>query len=212
MTSNPILNVPEDTGRERMTTIIIDIESQNEYEERLNTPLRGILKNPEPNRENDEIFEARVTSACISLVLIIIWIPIIVMDLDFGFFESNCTTKEPNDNSFIHLIKLKIYLLVSGFVGIVSLGAILTAIYLFDPKLDRASNIYLYNITFATMYLTSLFLIIWNIMGAITFWGFIFNNKTCGQDFINYMYVSLVIKLISSLYTIYGTYSAISSY
>jgi hypothetical protein len=206
MNTNSNLRVEEDKN---MTTIIIDIESHNE--EQLFTPLRGILKNNDSNREKDEIFEARVTSACISLILIIIWIPIITLDLYFGFSESTCSTKEPNDNLFKHLIKLKIYLLVSGFTGIVSLGAILTAIYLFDPKLDRAYNIYLYNITFATMYLTSLFSIVWNIMGAITFWGFIFNNKTCGQNFITYMYVSLIIKLISSLYTIYGTYNAISS-
>jgi hypothetical protein len=205
MITNSILHIQEDT----IMTTIIDIESQSE--EQLNIPLRGILKNPDSNRENDEIFEARVTSACFSLILLIIWIPIITLDLYFGFSESTCSTKEPNDNSFKHLIKLKIYLLVSGFVGIVSLGGILTAIYLFDPKLDRASNIYLYNITFATMYLTSMFLIFWNIMGAITFWGFIFNNNICGQNFITYMYVSLIIKLISSLYTIYGTYTAISS-
>jgi hypothetical protein len=211
MTTNPILDIQEGMNRDRMTTIIIDIESQNESKESLDKPLRGILKNPDSNIENDEIFEARVTSACISIILIIIWIPIITLDLYFGFSESTCSTKEPNDNSFKNLIKLKIYLLVSGFIGIVSLGAILTAIYIFDPKLDRASNIYLYSITFATMYLTSMFLIIWNIMGAITFWGFIFDNKACGENFITYMYVSLIIKLISSLYTIYGTYSYVSS-
>ena len=196
MITNSNLHMHEDT----IMTSIIDIESQSE--EQLNIPLRGILKNPDSNIENDEIFEARVTSACISIILIIIWIPIITLDLYFGFSESTCSTKEPNDNSFKHLIKLKIYLLVSGFVGIVSLGGILTAIYIFDPKIGRAYNIYLYSITFATMYLSSLFLIIWNIMGAITFWGFIFNNKACGQTFITYIFVSLIIKLISSLITI----------
>jgi hypothetical protein len=197
MIANSNLRVPEDTNA---SNIIIDIESQNE--EQLYTPLRGILKKPDSNRENDEIFEARVTTACSSIILIIIWIPIITLDLYFGFSESTCSTKEPNDNTFKNLIKLKIYLLVSGFVGIVSLGGILTAIYIFDPKLDRAYNIYLYSITFASMYLTTLFLIIWNILGAITFWGFVFNNKTCGQTFITYMFVSLIIKLISSLITI----------
>jgi hypothetical protein len=43
-------------------------------------------------------------------------------------------------------------------------------------------------------------------MGAITFWGFIFNNKSCEQNFTTYMFVSLVIKLISSLCTIYAKY------
>jgi hypothetical protein len=205
MNTNSNLRVEEDKN---MTTIIIDIEAHNE--EQLYTPLRGILKNNDSNRENDEIFEARVTSVCSSLILIIVWIPIIALDLDFGFTECNCSTKEPH-YKFLNLINLKIYLLVSGFAGIVSLGAILTAIYLFDPKLDRASNIYLYRTTFATMYLSSLFSIVWNIMGAITFWGFIFNNKTCEQNFITYMFISLVIKLISSLCTIYATYIAINS-
>ena len=196
MNANSNLRIPEDTN------IIIDIESHNESKESLYTPLRGILKNPDSNRENDEIFEARVTSICSSIILILIWIPIITLDLYFGFSENTCSTKEPNDKSFKNLIKLKIYLLVSGFIGIVSLGAILTAIYIFHQKLDRASNIYLYSITFATMYLTYLFSIIWNIMGAITFWGFIFDNKTCGQNFITYIFVSLIIKLLSSLITI----------
>lgn len=205
MNTNSNLRVEEDKN---MTTIIIDIEAHNE--EQLYTPLRGILKNNDSNRENDEIFEARVTSICSSLILIIVWIPIIALDLDFGFTECNCSTKEPH-YKLLNLINLKIYLLVSGFTGIVSLGAILTAIYLFDPKLDRASNIYLYRTTFVTMYLTSLFSIVWNIMGSITFWGFIFNNKTCEQNFITYMFISLVIKLISSLCTIYATYIAINS-
>ena len=202
MSTNPILHINEDINRERMTTIIIDIESPNEAKESSEAPLRGILRNPEANRASEEIFEARLASVCFSAILIIIWIPIIVMDLDFGFSESNCTAKVPNDNSFKSLIKLKIYLLVSGFVGIVSLGSILTAIYIFDPKRERGYNGYLYSITFATMYLTYLFSIIWNIMGAITFWGFIFNNTTCEQNYISYMFVSLIIKFISSLITI----------
>ena len=205
MNANSNLRIPEDTN------IIIDIESQNESKESLYTPLRGILKNPDSNRENDEIFEARVTSICSSIILIIIWIPIITLDLYFGFSESTCSTKEPNDNSFKNLIKLKIYLLVSGFIGIVSLAAILTAIYIFHQKLDRASNIYLYSITFATMYLTYLFSIIWNFMGSITFWGFIFDNKTCGQNFITYIFVSLIIKLLSSLITIILHYNVMTS-
>jgi hypothetical protein len=204
MNTNSNIQVEEDKN---MTTII-DIESQSE--EQLYTPLRGILKNADSNRVNDEMFEARVTSACFSLILIIVWLPIIGLDIDFGFTEGNCSTKEPH-YKLLNLIKLKIYLLVSGFMGIVSLGSMLTAIYLFDPKQDRASNIYLYRITFATMYLTSVFSIVWNVIGAITFWGFIFNNETCGQNFINYMFVSLIIKLMSSLCTIYATYSAISS-
>lgn len=201
MIANPILHINEDINRERMTTIIIDIESPNEAKESSVTPLRGILRNPDANRESEEIFEARLTSVCFSAILIIIWIPIIVMDLGFGFSESNCSTKVPH-YKFLKLITLKTYLLVSGFVGIVSLGAVLTAIYIFDPKRERGYNCYLYSITFATMYLTYLFSIIWNIMGAITFWGFVFNNTSCEQNFISYMFVSLIIKFISSIITI----------
>jgi hypothetical protein len=211
MTTNPILHNKEDITRERLTTIIIDTELQNEVKESSCTPLRGILRNPDANRESEEIFEARLVSVCFSVILIIIWIPIIVMDLDFGFSENTCSTKQPNDDSFKNLIVLQIYLLVSGFIGIVSLGAILTSIYLFDPQLDRASNIYIYRVTFVTMYLTSAFLVVWNIMGAIAFWGFIFNNTNCEQQFISYMFVSLVIKLMSSLCTMYATYIAITS-
>lgn len=210
MSTNQILHINEDTNRERMTTIIIDIESQTESKESLDTPLRGILRNTDANRESEEIFEARVTSVCFSAILIIIWIPIIFLDLYFGFTESVCLTKEPH-YKFLKLITLKTYLIVSGLIVMVGLWAILTTIYLFDPKLDRASNIYLYRITFVTMYLTSAFLVVWNIMGAIAFWGFIFNNKTCEQNFISYMFISLIIKLTSSLCTMYATYIAITS-
>jgi hypothetical protein len=210
MITNPILHINADINRERMTTIIIDIESNNESNESLETPLRGILRNASANREVEEIFETRVTSVCFSAILIIIWIPIIFLDLYFGFTESVCLTKEPH-YKFLKLITLKTYLIVSGLIVMTGLWAILTTIYLFDPKLDRASNIYLYRLTFVTMYLTSAFSVVWNIMGAITFWGFIFNNINCEQNFISYMFVSLVIKLISSVCTMYATYIAITS-
>jgi hypothetical protein len=206
MNTNSKLHLPEDSN---MTTII-DIESQNEtnvIEEHL---LKGILRNNDANRASDEIIEARIVAICASFVLIVVSIPFIVCDLYFGFSESNCSTKEPHYNVFEKLLPLKIYLLVSGFSGIFSLGSILTAIYLFDSALDKASYVCLYNITFLIMYLTCLFSLVWNVLASITFWGFIFNNKICNTNFTNYVFVSLVIKLLSSFCTIYRAYTSSS--
>jgi hypothetical protein len=215
MNTNSNLNIIEDTN---MITIDIDIESQSEPNEenleRLDTPLRGILKNPDANRDIDEIFEARIVTVCTSFVLIIVSLPFIICDLYFGFTENNCSTKEPRYNKIEKLLPLKIYLLVSGFMGIISLGSILTAICLFDPRLDKASFVCLYGITFLTMYITSLFSAVWNALAAITFWGFIFNNQTCETNFTSYIFISLIIKLISSicvsLCSIYSAYNHMS--
>lgn len=179
------------TDRERMETIIIDIETPNETSiENLDTPLRGILKNTDTDSEHNEIYEIRVLNTCISLVILVISIPIIVCDLYFGFNKNNCSTKPHNS------IVLKNYLILSGFIGIVSLPCILTNIWLFKTKLDRCSNIYLYSCTIITLRIMSLLSIVINIIAAITFWGLIFNNKTCDQTFIDYMSFTLIIKLL----------------
>ena len=41
-----------------------------------------------------------------------------------------------------------------------------------------------------------LFNVIWNIIGAIIFWGNIYKNNNCDDDVSTYIFVSLIIKLI----------------
>lgn len=43
--------------------------------------------------------------------------------------------------------------------------------------------------------LVNLFLIIWNILGAIIFWG-LMDTTNCSDTIYNYMFASLIIKLV----------------
>jgi hypothetical protein len=177
--------------------LFIDIESQDETYT-LDTPLRGILKNTDRDTIS-EIIEVKIATICISLILLTVSLPIIICDLYFGFSGDICSMIKLEN-----LFGLRIYLLVNGFIGIVSLSFILAMINIFQTRIDRHSYIYLYGITLYITIIISILSLVANIMTYITFWGYIYYNKLCdfSSSFVTYMIVSLICKTISTLCTI----------
>lgn len=171
---------------------IIDIEAQNDKKEatipELEVRLKGILKNPTENTIDEKLAELRIFKCCFSLLIVIIMTPIIVSDLYFGFSDTSCSREQPDELE----ISLRLYLLVSGFTGLSAMLSLIVGVCMFSEEgiLCCSSTI---------MVIIALFNLIWNILGAIVFWGYIYGNGTCDKSFSTYMFVSLIIKLCSSL-------------
>jgi hypothetical protein len=119
-------------------------------------------------------------------------VPIIVVDLYFGFTDTSCVKTEPDGLD----ISMKLYLLVSGFFNMGIMLAYIASICLFAEKDDISCSR-----SMCCAYLTGAIglLTIWNILGAIVFWGTIYGEKICNKNVSTYIFGSLIIKLIGNL-------------
>lgn len=172
-----------------LSVINNDIESGNNNNDKI---LKGILK-----RSNDLEDEDRasliVLKMCTTLFMIIILTPIIVCDIYFGFNDTSCINETPNTINYT----MKLYLLVSGFI---SLSWLLIIIFInCSLSIDNDISMSLICIKYIGV-IVVLFNLIWNILGAVTFWGLIYKEEICDSKITTYIYVSLIIKLVSSLF------------
>ena len=118
--------------------------------------------------------------------------PIVFCDLYFGYKDNTCI------NEPVGILNLKNYLIVYGWtvVGILSL----ITFCLFFTNMDS----YNYNVgclvcrTIIFSFITAIigcFMLIWNIIGAIIFW-YLMDTTGCSSNIYNYVFVSLIIKII----------------
>ena len=177
----------------------IDIEAQNDKKEvskpELEIRLKGILKDPNQNAIDEKLVERRLLQICVSLLVIIIMTPIIVSDLYFGFSDTSCSREQPDGLE----MNLRLYLLVSGFTGLSAMILIITGAWTLlsdDMVGEKVCTLCCGSIMIMGIVLFNL---IWNILGAVTFWKYVYGNGTCDKSFSTYMFVSLIIKLCSSL-------------
>jgi len=194
MNSTQDLNI-NSSEKERLESVNFqDLEAQTiistvEPIQNLQIPLKGILKKPvEDNISHDT--KLVVVKICSTICFLIIMVPIIVSDLYFGFTDSTCVSKEPNNLA----ISMKLYLLVSGFVGTAALLTCITSICCLSNNSD--SNIINLLCTTFISYILIVFNVIWNIFGAIVFWGTIYPENICSKTTTTYIFISLVIKFI----------------
>lgn len=165
----------------------------------IQTPLKGILKKPEEYIYEQKRIEVRLFKLCFILLFIVIMTPIIFCDLYFGFTDISCSRENPDKLD----INLRLYLIVSGFVGLSTLFIILIIIILFDHNTNSESNILdIYYYQFSILFiLISLFNLIWNIIGGIVFWEYNYGTSKCNKTISTYLFVSLIIKFVGSLFT-----------
>jgi len=156
--------------------------------------LKGILKNSN-NVDHEASTGLVVIKLCTTLLIIVLTMPIIVCDLYFGFYDNSCVNEMPDGLNYT----MKLYLLVSGFMG---LSWVLVIIY-------TTCSLSINNDTTTSMICTGCiglivltFNLIWNILGAVTFWGSIYKGGHCDSETSTYIYVSLIIKLTGNLITL----------
>ena len=201
MNTNSNLPIPES---EKMSSIIIDIESdiesQNETKKEVHheikVPLRGILKNTKENIIYNDKIEQRFMKLCFALIILIIMTPIIFCDLYFGFTDLSCSREQPDELA----ITVKLYLIVSGFVGLSVMTAIFIGIACFDFDENYANDLFIMSCCSCGAICLELFNLVWNILGAVVFWEYIYGNGNCNKNFSTYVFVSLIIKFISILF------------
>ena len=206
MNTNSNLQVLSET--ERMTSIVIDIESQNETKEEiiqetkteLQISLKGILRKPDDQFADNIEVEKKLIKICLGLLVLVIMSPIIVCDLYFGFTDSSCSREQPDELA----ISLKLYLLVSGFVGLSVMTLTLFGITCLDLDNNSENDLFSmccgYCVKFRVI-CVGLFNFIWNIIGAVVFWGYIYGNDNCDKTFSTYVFVSLIIKFVGTLFS-----------
>jgi hypothetical protein len=182
-TVSPVFNNDIESGSNNSNSSI----SSNEK-----AVLKGILK-----KSHDEEDESRaglfVIKLCSTLVMIVLTTPIIVCDLYFGFSDNSCINEMPDGFNYT----MKLYLLVSGFMG---LSWLLFIIYTTcSLSINNDNNQTSIICAGCIGLIVLLFNLIWNILGAVTFWGSIYKRGHCDSETSTYIYVSLIIKLIATL-------------
>ena len=192
------MNSQNNIVSETLTNLSVsDLEAQitdnsiNQNGDTGSVPLKGILRREiPPTSDNDAVIIILKTSSVI--FILIIAVPIIVVDLYFGFTDTSCVKTEPDGLD----ISMKLYLLVSGFFNMGIMLAYIASICLFAEKDDISCSR-----SMCCAYLTGAIglLTIWNILGAIVFWGTIYGDKICKKNVSTYIFVSLIIKLIGNL-------------
>lgn len=166
-------------------TSSISSNTNNEF-----VSLKGILKKSN-HVEDDSRTGLLVIKLCTTLLMIIIATPIIVCDIYFGSTDNSCINEMPDGFNYT----MKLYLLVSGFMGLSWLLFIICTTCAFSINTNDSTIIFVKCIGLIVL----IFNLIWNILGAATFWGSIYKGGHCDLTTSTYIYVSLILKLIGTL-------------
>ena len=168
-----------------------DVESQTDSStlEPISILKKDLL--PEPRHD---VGMAIILKICSTILILVIGTPIIVSDLYFGFMDNSCVNQAPNGLD----ISMKLYLLVSGFVSMAVMLVYIVNICTLSNS-DDSSNAENMCCVYFTAAIAGVFHLIWNILGAIVFWGTIYGENFCDKNVSTYMFVSLIIKLIANL-------------
>ena len=134
--------------------------------------------------------QMNVAATGVAIVVLIFVSPLGIADLAYGFKEEECLREYPHD---LHL-NMRSYLLVSGFLNILTCLYIITSVWYITDTKDMPVWLMVLNIILTVSSQT--FYLIWNIMGSIVFWSFLYPERHCSSSVSNYLFASLIIKLV----------------
>ncbi len=160
-----------------------DIENQ---QPKINTTIKSVNQ---INEDENSIKLSRIFVFIMFLVILFVNGPFMICDIYFGLEDKSCVGQDVPRVS----ITLKTFLLVRGFLVLAFLGEILMSIGLLTQKTLPFCSCFQMSI----LMFVSLFLIAWNIVGAVIFWGYMDTDK-CNDPVYNYTFASLIIFFISS--------------
>jgi hypothetical protein len=182
MRASLMTNSDDSSLRESLPPSYIDLEKQK---------LKGILKRPYKGGE----FTPHVIKHMLSFVPFLACFPIVICDLFYGYNKNSCVEDYPHNLN----INMKIYLVVGAYTSMLIMGLVVCS-------MSRGSNrdnnsIHLYLVTVPKLIITygSLFLLAWNIIGAVLFWGLLYNKNLCDSNTSTYLFITLIIKLVCNL-------------
>jgi hypothetical protein len=178
-----LMTISNDSSRrESQFTAVIDLEKQE---------LKSILKRPYKERP----YTAQVIKHIISFVTLLLCFPIVICDLYYGYSRDSCVEEYPTNLN----INMKIYLVVGACTSILIMGLVICSISCLSNR--RGNSMHLYLVTVPKLIITygSLFLLAWNIIGSVIFWGMLYNKNLCSSNISTYLFVTLVVKLVCNL-------------
>lgn len=167
--------------------MIIPISSVNSN---LLEPLKGILKNTSTN-----VLDTRTLLAVkhFTLTLLVVTMtPLFCCDIYFGLYSNYCV----NDTTDGFNFTMKLYLVVSGIVGLVG---ILIVIYSNLILSNDINNIGRFVCVKQTVIFGEIFQMIWNTIGAIKWTFIIYRDVHCEHKILLYVTVSIIIKFIGHI-------------
>ena len=175
----------------------VDIEQCASAEQCANA--KGIIKNMKSSEElhHDNETKIRVVKMVAILFISIFASPFIICDLIFGYSDDSCIDTYPEN---LNLVNMKTYLLVSSYYTI----GFLTVIYinLCFMSENNDTNVILFSFLSIMKNLSQVFLVIWNIIGAIIFWGTLNQRELCSKNINTYLFVYIIIILLVNFYNI----------
>ena len=171
-------------------SIVIDVRSDDASTSTSTSvsELKGILYRPTQNNEDTEV----VIKMALAIFIIIIALPFITCDIHYAYNDNSCVKEYPNKIN----INLKMYLLLSGYMLLSKIIIVIFGMFSVSQRYSDFINVSVIVLLGLLMVAYELFNVIWNIIGAIIFWGNIYKNNNCDDDVSTYIFVSLIIKLI----------------
>jgi hypothetical protein len=166
-----------------------------------NHEIKGILKNTSRDIDCDNKIKTIILKFIGILFVALFVSPFVVCDLVFGYNDDSCVDIYPENMSFINM---KIYLLVSGYFAIGILSCIIINLY-FVTDGNIGQNIILVAVLSIILHISQVFFIIWNILGAVIFWGTLNKHNYCSKSINSYLFVSLIMKLFANFCNIMAT-------
>ena len=155
--------------------------------------VKSILKTTH-NSESDNKIKAFILQF-ISILFVALFVsPFVICDLVFGYKDDSCVDIYPENMSFMNM---KIYLLVSGYLAIGLLSCIIINLY-FASDDNIRNNILLVAFLSIILHISQVFFVIWNILGAVIFWGTLNKHNYCSKSINTYLFVSLIMKLFAN--------------
>lgn len=198
----------------KLMSIVVPVEENNCFDDVSNlenglvnknniniNEFKGILKKNNYDIENDNKMKTIIGHLIAIIFVIILVSPFVVCDLVFGYTDDSCVDIYPENMSFMNM---KIYLLVSGYLVLGLLLCIITNLCLV-AKDNTGDNILLVAFLSIIIRISQVFFIIWNILGAVIFWGTLNKHNYCSKSINTYLFVSLIIKLVANFYNILST-------
>ena len=171
-------------GDSRVSVLSInDIESQR-------LPQSVILAIQNTNRA-DKDAETNCIIHTIWIIILILCSPIIICDVYFAYTDETCVNEYPANLE----LNLKHYLFISALSKFIFINMYMLFIKYF-VKTEYNKSLLWVLLVGVFISLLALFSLIWNILGAVIFWGSIYATNHCSKQVSTYIFVSLIIKFV----------------
>jgi len=178
-----LMTISDDSShRESQATLLVDLEKQE---------LKSILKKPYKERP----YAVHIIKYMISFVTFLLCFPIVICDMYYGYSKDSCVEEYPAKLN----INMKIYLVVGAYANMLIMVLVICSISCLSRRNSRSMHLYMVTVPKLIVTYGSLFLLAWNIIGSVIFWGMLYNKNLCSSNISTYLFVTLVVKLVCNL-------------